>query len=218
MPTTCFCFFDPSFQEKDILMSNPKTEQLAAAQKANAEAMLALMRSALDNLEKLANLNLATLREGVAAGAQNANTLIDAKDANQAMAAQNAAIEPGLERTRAYYHNLYELVLGMQKDITSVMESHYKALSERAESAVNETASQMPVSGDVFATAMKSMLQSSSQAFDRMNFMAQQMAQIADANFRTLAASASGATPAAAATAAAAAKSPATKAAAKAAK
>ncbi|MDR0997372.1 MAG: phasin family protein [Zoogloeaceae bacterium] len=168
-------------------MSNPKTEQLAAAQKANAEAMLALMRSALDNLEKLANLNLATLREGVAVSAQNANTLIDAKDANQAMAVQNAAIEPGLERTRAYYHNLYELVLNMQKDITSVMESHYKALSEHAENAVEETASKIPVSGDVFATAMKSMLQSSSQAFDRMNFMAQQMAQIADSNFRTLA-------------------------------
>jgi ferritin-like metal-binding protein YciE len=99
---------------------------------------------------------------------------------------QSAIAEPSLESARAYYHNLYELVLGMQKDITNVMESHYKSLSEKAESAIEETKNQMPAGGDIFASAMKSMLQANSEAFDRMNFMAQQIASITDSNIKAL--------------------------------
>jgi phasin family protein len=165
-------------------MNAPKSKQIAAAQKANAEAMVALMRSTLDNIEKLANLNLSTMRSNIQAGAENTSVILDAKDPKQALAVQSALAEPGLERTREYYHNLYELVLTMQKDITHVMESHYKALTENAESAIEETKDNLPAGGDVFATTMKSMLQASSQTFDRMNFMAQQIAQIADNNIK----------------------------------
>lgn len=178
------CLADTPNIERGVFMNTPKSEQIAAAQKANAEAMLALMRSTLDNIEKLATLNLSAMRESLQAGAENASTLLEAKDPKQALAVQASIAEPGLERTRSYYHNLYELVLNMQKDITNVMESHYKSLSENAESAIEETKSKMPAGGDVFATAMKSMLQASSQAFDRMNFMAQQMAQITDSNLK----------------------------------
>lgn len=178
------CRADTPNIERGVFMNTTKSEQIAAAQKANAEAMLALMRNTLDNIEKLANLNLSAMRESLQLGAENAATLLEAKDPKQALAVQSGMAEPGLERTRSYYHNLYELVLTMQKDITNVMESHYKSLSENAESAIEETKSKMPAGGDVFATAMKSMLQASSQAFDRMNFMAQQMAQITDSNIK----------------------------------
>jgi phasin family protein len=165
-------------------MSIPKSEQIAAAQKANAEAMLALMRNTLDNIEKLANLNLSAMRESLQNGAENAAALLEVKDPKQALAVQSTLAEPSLERTRSYYHNLYALILNMQKDITNVMESHYKSLSENAESAIEATKTKLPAGGDVFAAAMKSMLQSSTEAFDRLNFMAQQMAQIADTNFK----------------------------------
>ncbi|MDR3322947.1 MAG: phasin family protein [Zoogloeaceae bacterium] len=165
-------------------MNTPKSKQITAAQKANAEAMVALMRSTLDNIEKLASLNLSTMRETVQTGNHDVSTLLETRDPKQALAAQTALAEPGLERTREYYHHLYELVLNMQKDITNVMEDHYKALTENAESAIEETKSKLPAGGDVFATTMKSMLQASSQAFDRMNFMAQQIAEIADNNIK----------------------------------
>ncbi|MDR3352785.1 MAG: phasin family protein [Zoogloeaceae bacterium] len=165
-------------------MSAHKSKQLAATQKANADAMLALMRSTLDNIEKLVELNIGTLRENIQNGASNTSAILEAKDPKQALALQSSLAEPGLERTRDYYHNLYEVVLNMQRDLTGVMEEHYRALTENAESAIEETKSQLPAGGDVFATTMKSMLQASSQAFDRMNTMAQQIAQIADTNIK----------------------------------
>ncbi|MDR1648255.1 MAG: phasin family protein [Zoogloeaceae bacterium] len=165
-------------------MSTEKSKQVAATQKANAEALVALMRSTLDNIEKLANLNLSAIRSNIQTGAENANVIIESKSPKQALAARYAQVEPGLERTREYYHNLYELILNMQKDITGVMEEHYKALTENAESAIEETRNKLPAGGDVFASTMKSVLQASSQTFDRINFMAQQVAQIADSNIK----------------------------------
>ncbi|MDR0528158.1 MAG: phasin family protein [Zoogloeaceae bacterium] len=189
------------------MSNNTKVEQLAATNKANAEAMLALLRSTMDNIEKFANLNFSALRDNLQTGAKNADAILAAKDPKQAIAVQNSIAEPSLESARAYYHNLYELVLGMQKDITSVMESHYKALSENAENAIEETKNQMPAGGDIFATAMKSMLQANSEAFERMNFMAQQIASITDSNVKALSsinapAKAAGAKPASATSAA----------------
>jgi len=165
-------------------MTTPKSKQVAAAQKANAEALVALMRSTLDNIEKLANLNLSAIRTNIQASADNASVLLEAKTPKQALAVQTSLAEPGLERAREYYHSLYELILNMQKDITGVMEEHYRSLTENAESAIEETKNKLPAGGDVFATTMKSVLQASSQTFDRMNFMAQQIAQIADNNIK----------------------------------
>ncbi|MDR2165514.1 MAG: phasin family protein [Zoogloeaceae bacterium] len=165
-------------------MTTPKSERVAAVQKANADALVSLIHSTLDNIEKLANLNLSAIRSNIQVGAENTTVLIDAKTPKQVLAAQSSMAEPSLERTREYYHNLYELILNMQKDITGVMEGHYKALTENAESAIEETKNKLPAGGDVFATTMKSVLQASSQTFDRLNFMAQQIAQIADSNIK----------------------------------
>ncbi|MDR1848719.1 MAG: phasin family protein, partial [Zoogloeaceae bacterium] len=101
-------------------MNTAKSEQIAAANKANAEALLALMRSTMDNIEKFANLNFSTLRENLQTSSKNTDSLLSVKDPKQALAMQSAIAEPSLESARAYYHNLYELVLGMQKDITNV--------------------------------------------------------------------------------------------------
>jgi phasin family protein len=165
-------------------MTTNKSEKLVAANKANAEAMLALTRKTMDNIERLANLNFSTFRENLQTGVKGSDALVGAKDPKQLLAVQSALAEPTLEHVRSYYHNLYELMLNMQKDITNVMESHYKSLSEEAENVIEETKSQLPAGGDIFATAMRSVLQSNSEAFERMNFMAQQVAQITDSNIK----------------------------------
>ena len=44
-------------------MNKPNMEQLAAAQKANAEVMTALLRTAFNGVERLTALNMAASRE-----------------------------------------------------------------------------------------------------------------------------------------------------------
>lgn len=163
-------------------MSNNNLEQLAAAQKANAEVMTALMRTAFEGMEKLAALNMAASREFFNASVANAQQLLAAKDA-QELAKINASIsQPNVQKLMDYSRSVYDLVGQMQQEVTSVMESQYSNFSKKASASIAKTSAQAPVGGDVFAAAMKSMLDATNQAFGNMQNMAKQMTEIADAN------------------------------------
>ena len=60
-------------------MSNNNLDQLAAAQKANAEVMTALMRTAFEGMEKLAALNMAASREFFNASVSSAQQMMAAR-------------------------------------------------------------------------------------------------------------------------------------------
>ena len=64
------------------------------------------------------------------------------------------------------------------------MDSQYNAATKNASAAIAKTSAQAPVGGDVFAAAMKSMLDATNQAFGNMQNMAKQMTEIADANLQ----------------------------------
>lgn len=163
-------------------MTNPNIEQLTAAQKANAEVMVALVHTAFNGVEKIAELNLAAARDFLNSSVNGTQTLLDAKDVQEAAKLQSTLAQPNLEKVTAYYRNLYELITATQKEVTDLMEQHYNQLSQKATSAIEKTSASAPVGGDVVAAAMKSMLSASTQAFDHFTKMAKQMADIADAN------------------------------------
>lgn len=165
-------------------MNSATTEQLTQTQRANTEALLELMRTALNSMERLAALNLGTLREAIDEDSKRPLPDIGKIGRMETLPADIA--QPSLERTRHYYHNLYELVLGMQKEISEVMESHYRTLTANANQTVQETAKKLPAGGDIFSATMQAMLQASAQTFNRMNSLTQQMNDLANNNLQAI--------------------------------
>lgn len=143
-------------------------DAVAAAQTASAETAVALMRNTLDAIERLAALNLNTMRDALEASASQGAKLNSPRDLAD-------AAQPSMERTRAYYHEVYDLLSEMQEQLTKVMQAHYTALSESATSASKSIGNNAPVGGEAFAAAMKAMLDSSAQAFERLNDTAHQL-------------------------------------------
>jgi phasin family protein len=184
-------------------MSNPNFEQLTAAQKANAEVMTTLLRTAFSGVERLTALNMAASREffnNTMAGTQQ---LLSAKDAGAVAKLNTELAQPNAAKWMDYSRSVYELVAEMQKEVTSVMEAQYSSFTKNATSAVEKAKTSAPVGGDVFAATMQSMLNASTKAFDNMTGMAKQLSDIAEAN---MAAAGKVAAPAKSATAAAAKK------------
>jgi phasin family protein len=161
---------------------NLNLEQLAAAQKANAEVMTTLMRSALEGVQKLAEMNMAATRDFFNATVANTSTLMAAKDPNEVAQLQQSLARPNMEKMMSYSRGVYELMADMQKQVASVVESQVSQFSKTASTAIDKTKGSAPVGGDVFAAAMKSMLDASNKAYENMNAMAKQMADIAEAN------------------------------------
>ncbi len=165
-------------------MSNPNFEQLTAAQKANAEVMMALMRSAFNGVERLTALNMAASREFFNNTVANAQQLLSAKDANTVAKLNSELAQPNIDKLVSYSRSVYDLVSEMQQEITSVMEAQYSTFTKNAESAVAKAKASAPVGGDVFAATMQSMLGASTKAFDQMTSMAKQLSDITEANLQ----------------------------------
>lgn len=163
-------------------MSTNNLEQVTAAQKANAEVMVALVHTAFNGVEKIAELNLNAAREVLNASVAGTQSLMGAKDVKEAAKLQSTLAQPSLERLTDYYRHLYEVITNTQKEVTEIMEQHYNQLSQKATSAIEKTSASTPVGGDIMAAAMKSMLSASTQTFDNFTKMAKQIADITDAN------------------------------------
>ncbi|MCH2220475.1 MAG: phasin family protein, partial [Dechloromonas sp.] len=189
----------------EMMMSNPNFEQLTAAQKANAEVMMALMRTAFNGVERLTALNMAASREFFNSTVANTQQLLGAKDANDVAKLNSELAQPNVDKLVSYSRSVYDLVSEMQKEITSVMEAQYSSFTKNAETAVEKAKASAPVGGDVFAATMQSMLGASTKAFDQMTSMAKQLSDIAEANIQA-ASQVAAATPAKKSATAAAAK------------
>ena len=147
-------------------------DAITATQTATADTAVALMRNTLDVIERLAALNLNTLRETLENSAEQSKKLAGTKDLAQVSAAVG---QPSMEKTRAYYHQVYDLMSEMQEQLTKVMQAHYNTLSETASSATADLAANTPVGGEAFAAAMKAVLDANAQAFERINETAHQL-------------------------------------------
>jgi phasin family protein len=167
-----------------MMMSKQNIEQLAAAQKANAEVMMALLRTAFNGVERLTALNMAASRELFNNTVGNAQQLLGAKDPQELAKLNSDLAKPSVEKMTAYSRSVYDLVSEMQKEVTSVMEAQYSSFTKNAASAVEKAKATAPVGGDVFAATMQSMLGASTKAFDQMTSMAKQMSDIAEANMK----------------------------------
>ena len=188
-------------------MSKPNMEQLAVAQKANAEVMMALLRTAFNGVERLTALNMAASREFFNTTVASTQQLLGAKDANALTKLNSELAAPNVEKLSAYSRSVYDLVTDLQKEVTSVLESQYSAFTKNAESAVQKAKASAPVGGDVFAATMESLLGASTKAFDQMSSIAKQFSDLAESNMKA----ASAATTKAVSATAAAAKKPAAK-------
>ncbi|HJW27110.1 MAG TPA: phasin family protein [Rhodocyclaceae bacterium] len=165
-------------------MSNPGFEQLAAAQKANAEVILALVRTAFNGVERLTALNIAASRDFFNNSVANTQQLLGAKDANDVAKLNNELAKPNLDKWMEYSRSVYDLASQVQQELTAVVEAQYSSFARNATSAVEKTAASAPVGGDVFAAAMKSMLDASTKAFDNMTAVTKQFTDMAEANLQ----------------------------------
>ena len=164
-------------------MNTINLEQLAESQKANAQVMMTLVRTAFHGMEQLSALNLAASRELFNNGASGAQQLLDVKDPKKLTSLAGSLAQPNVDKLLEYSRGLYDLSANMQREITSVMEQQYSAMTQAASGVVGKTAA-APVAGDVFGAAMKQMMTASTTAFENISQMAKQMTDIVDTNIK----------------------------------
>jgi phasin family protein len=157
-------------------------EQLAAANKANVEAMLTLANTAFASAERFAALNLNTARAVLEDSVNNAKTLLGAKDLQEVISLQATLAQPSVEKAVAYSRSVYEISAQTQEEFSKLVEAQFAEVNKNVASSLDKAAKSAPAGSDVAVAAVKSAIAAANSAYDTMSKAAKQVAEIAEAN------------------------------------
>ncbi|MDR2240910.1 MAG: phasin family protein [Zoogloeaceae bacterium] len=157
-------------------------EQLAAANKANVEAMLTLANTAFASAERLAALNLNAARANLEDGVNNAKALLGAKDLQEVVTLQATLAQPTVEKAVAYSRSVYEIFSQTQEEFSKLIEAQFAEANRNAASTLDKAAKSAPAGSDVAVAAVKSAIAAANSAYDTISKAAKQVAEIAEVN------------------------------------
>ena len=165
-------------------MSKLNLDQIKASQQATAEVVSELARTAFSGIERLANLNMAAGRELFDSTVTNTKQVMNNRNPKEISKMGAALVQPNVEKLVSYSREVYELMLSMQKELSTVLEGRYKNVVSKTQEAITQTASKAPVGGDVFSAALKSVLDAGTQTINQLNSASKQLSGVADSNLK----------------------------------
>ena len=171
-------------------MSNPKFESMFVAQKASSEVLVAIMRTSFEGMQRLAELNMAAAKGLLNNTAASASALASTKDVNDLSRISSQLAKP--EQMMEYWRSVYDLVNGMQKEVSTVMQANYSQLTKTAAATIEQRKSAALDGSDAMANAMKDVIETTNKAFDNMSAVTSQMASIAGATMKPASSKGSG--------------------------
>jgi phasin family protein len=157
-------------------------EQFAATNKANVETVMTLVNSALARAERLAALNLNTVRSVLEDSAASSKTLTAVKTPQELVDLQATLTQPIVEKAVAYARSVYEITSQSQEELSKLFEAQVAELNKGVATALDTAAKSAPAGSDVAVAAVKSAIAAANSAYDSMSKAAKQVAEIAEAN------------------------------------
>lgn len=161
-------------------------DQLLAAHKANVDTFLSLSATGLDAVEKLAALNLETAKAALAEASAKAQTALTVKDVQELFALQGDVLQPAAEKSAAYARKVYDIVAGVQAELSKVAETGVADAQAKLAALVDTAVKNAPAGSENAVTLMKAVVAAANDSFENAQKAAKQAVGAAEANFATL--------------------------------
>lgn len=159
---------------------NTTPQNILAKQKATLDNLLAIQSTFFNGFEKLIDLNLKATKaafEGVAAKSQEA---IEIKDPQEALSFTSALVRP--EQAVAYGKDVYEILSGVQGDLSKLAESQLNNSHQQAAEVIEQFSRNAPTGSESAVALMKSSLATATSAYESVAKAARQAADAAESN------------------------------------
>jgi phasin family protein len=162
-------------------------EQLLAAQKANMETLFGLTNKAFEGVEKLVELNLAVARATLQESAENTQALLSAKDAQELLALQAGMFQPLAEKAAAYSRHVYEIAQSTGAEFTKTFEAQAEDAQQKFAALLDNAAKNAPAGSETAVAMMKSAVAAANNAYESVQKVVKQAADVAQANMEAVA-------------------------------
>jgi phasin family protein len=160
--------------------------QLAATNKANFEAVMALTTKAFEGVEQLTALNLQVAKGGLDQVKETGVAVLSARDAQTLLALQAGLLQPAAEQAAAYGKQVYRIVADIKADFEKVG-AEQAAAAQATFGALIEAADKSAPAGssDVIAL-IKSTMDTANSAFESLRKAGSQAVDTAEANYASV--------------------------------
>ena len=169
-------------------------EQVVASHKSNIETLFGLTNKAFEGVEKLVELNLTASKAAMAEASSHTQTMLSVKDAQELLALQSGLMQPLAEKTAAYSRHLYDIATGATAEFNKSVEAQAADAQQKFASLVDSAAKNAPAGSETAVAVMKSAVAAANNALESVQKAVKQAADVAEANFQAVAATATNAT------------------------
>ena len=143
-----------------------KVDQLAAANEAAIDQFSYFAKLSLSNFEKFAELGLGAARDSVEAATKHAQTLAAARDVQEMIAINSAAVEPAFKKAYAYSRTAYETFAETNDEVKRVFEKQSADINKAAVAALEEAFKYAPAGSETVVGNVKSAIAAAQSAYD----------------------------------------------------
>jgi len=151
-----------------------KIDQLTAANEAAIDQFAHFAQLSLANAEKFAGLGLDAARESLELATKHAQSLSGARDVQEVIAINSAAVEPAMKRVYAYSRSAYEAVAETNDEVKRVFEKQTAELNKAAIAALEEAFKYAPAGSETVVGNVKSAIAAAQSAYQNVAAMNKQ--------------------------------------------
>ena len=165
-------------------------EQILAAQKSNAETLLTLTNKAFEGVEKLVELNMQVAKSLLTEAADSTRAALSAKDAQELVSLQANLLQPAAEKAAAYSRQVYEIATATSAEVAKVAEETATQAQQKFMTAVDSAVKNAPAGTENAVALVRSAVAAANNAYENVQKAAKQAADVAEANFQAVTATA----------------------------
>ncbi len=145
-----------------------KIDQLTAANEAAINQLAYFAKLSLANAEKLASFGLSVAKENLDQATSHAQALAGARDVQEVIALNSAAVEPALKRAYSYSRTAYETVAATNDEYKKVFEKQTSEFNSAAVAALEEAFKYAPAGSETVVGNVKSAIAAAQSAYNNM--------------------------------------------------
>jgi phasin family protein len=165
-------------------------DQVVASHKANLETLLGLTNKAFEGVEKIVELNLTASKAAMAEFSDHAVAVLSVKDAQELLALQSSMVQPLAEKTAAYSRHVYDIASGASAEMTKVFEAQSAEAQRKFMGLVDNFSKNAPAGSEAAVAVLRSSVSAANNALESVQKAVKQATEVAESNFKTVAANA----------------------------
>jgi len=144
--------------------------------------VLFFANTTFEGFERLALLNLAAARSVFEASVANFTTLLGAKDVQSFVSLHKELSAPSIEKGLEYSRNVISIASETKEKIAKEVETHVADTNAKVSGLVEKALASAPAGSEVAVAAVKTAIKSANEAYEGLNKVAKQAAEVAEAS------------------------------------